>query len=220
MKKPTYQELEKRVKELEQVEDELRESEQKFRSLAENSRDNITRHDREGRYLYANPASLNFVGVTEDNIIGKTRREVGFPPELCDFLDDRTYKVLTSGKPGQEQFEWESKDGKAMLDWRLYPEFDEDGEVRSVLGISRDITEMKKAEEDLQKSYEILNTIVDGTTDVIFIKDLKCRYVLINRAGVDFIGKPLDEIIGKDDTELFSPEEARIIMEKNIEVMN
>ena len=220
MKKPTYQELEKRVKELEQVEDELRESEQKFRSLAENSRDNITRHDREGRYLYANPASLNFVGVTEDNIIGKTRREVGFPPELCDFLDDRTYKVLTSGKPGQEQFEWESKDGKAMLDWRLYPEFDEDGKIRSVLGISRDITEMKKAEEELYNSYELLNAVVEGTTDLIFIKDLEGRYIMINRSGVEFFGKPKEKIIGKDDTVHFSPEAARLLMEADREIMD
>ena len=209
----------KDITEHKKAEEDLKESEQEFRSLAENSQDYIVRHDRECRYQYANPASIKIAGIAEDNIIGKTHREAGYPPELCNFFEDRINKVVSSGIPGHEQFEWESIDGKVMMDWKLCPEFDENGEVRSVLGISRDITEMKKAEEDLQKSYDILNTIVEGTTDFIFIKDLKCRYVMINRAGVDYFGKPLDEIIGKVDTELFNPEVAQQSMGLDREIM-
>lgn len=80
------------------------------------------------------------------------------------------------------------------------------------IGIGQDITERKRAEMALQKSESTLRTIIESATDAIFVKDLDGKYLLINSAGAKFLGKAVDHIIGKDDTELFSSNTAEEIM--------
>jgi len=138
------------------ADDALRESEEKFRTLAESSRDYIMRYDRQCRHTYMNPAALRISGLTEDKIIGKTHRESGFDESMSRFWEEKITGVLETGKPYQTQFAWESVDGRVVLDWMLTPEFSDDGTVRSVLGVARDITQLKKAEEEQLKKNEEL----------------------------------------------------------------
>ncbi len=135
----------------ERAEEALRESEEKFRSLAENNQDYIMRYDQECRHLYENPAALQVSGLGEEDIIGKTHREAGFDEELCELWEEKITRVLKTGESSQSIFEWEGAEGKVYLDWRLFPEFDKDGTVKTVLGIARDITEYKQAEEEIRK---------------------------------------------------------------------
>src|SRR5262249_23684289 len=67
--------------------------------------------------------------------------------------------------------------------------------------------------------HSILQAVIEGTTDAVFVKDLKGRYLMINAAGARFLGKAVGEVLGKDDAALFSPETARAIMERDREVM-
>ncbi|UCH97102.1 MAG: PAS domain S-box protein [Candidatus Aminicenantes bacterium] len=135
---------------LKQREEALEESEEKFRSLAENTQDYIMRYDKECRHLYENPAALRVTGFTEEDIIGKTHREAGFDQKLCELWEEKITQVFKTGEPTGSIFDWESAEGKVYLDWRLYPEFDSNGNVKTVLGISRDITELKEVEEQLK----------------------------------------------------------------------
>ncbi len=138
------------------ADDALRESEEKFRTLAESSRDYIMRYDRQCRHTYMNPAAIRVSGLTEDKIIGKTHRESGFDESMSRFWEEKITGVLETGKPYQTQFAWDSVDGRVVLDWMLTPEFSEDGTVRSVLGVARDITQLKTAEEEQLKKNEEL----------------------------------------------------------------
>jgi len=145
------------ITERQKKEEALRESEEKFRSLAESSPDYIVRYDRKCRHIYVNPAALRVSGQTEDNITGKTHRETGFDENQSRFWEEKITRVFETGKPYQTQFEWESIDGPVVLDWKLTPEYADDGSVRSVLGVSRDITQLKSAERELIKKNEELN---------------------------------------------------------------
>jgi len=71
----------------------------------------------------------------------------------------------------------------------------------------------KDAEKRLRESEERYRAVVDGTTDVVYVKDLQGRYRLFNTAASHFTGKSFAEVIGNDDTFLFSPDEAREVME-------
>lgn len=135
---------------LKQREEALRDSEEKFRSLAENTQDYIMRYDKECRHLYENPAALRVSGFTEEDIIGKTHREAGFDEEMCEFFEEKITQVFKTGESSQSVFQWESANGNVYLDWRLYPEFDRNGNVKTVVGISRDITELKRVEKQLK----------------------------------------------------------------------
>jgi len=162
----------------------IRESEEKFRSLAENSQDYIMRYDAECRHLYENPAALQVSGLTQEEIIGKTHREAGFDEELCDLWEEKIGRVFQTGEPSQTVFEWESVGGRVHLDWRLYPEFDEGGNVKTVLGISRDITERVHLEAQnerlaaLEERERIGRELHDDLAQVIGYVDLQAQAAL------------------------------------------
>jgi PAS domain S-box-containing protein len=80
-------------------------------------------------------------------------------------------------------------------------------------------TERARAERSLQQSYDLVRAVVEGTTDAVFVKDREGRYLMINAAGAGFLGKTVAEVIGQDDTQLFTPLTARAIMEGDRRVM-
>ena len=67
--------------------------------------------------------------------------------------------------------------------------------------------------------HHLLQMICDSIPDAVWVKDLQGRYVMINAAGIRFLNTSSEEIIGKDDTFLFTPETARMIMEKDRKVI-
>ena len=69
-----------------------------------------------------------------------------------------------------------------------------------------------EAEAALRESRALLHSIVEGTTDVIFVKDLRGRYVSFNSAGARAVGKSVADVLGKDDTFLFPPADAARVM--------
>ncbi len=70
----------------------------------------------------------------------------------------------------------------------------------------------------LFQSMALLRAVVEGTSDAVFVKDKLGKYLLLNSAGAQFIGKPADEVLGHDDRELFdAPEgEALILNDRKI----
>src|SRR5262249_14840052 len=96
---------------------------------------------------------------------------------------------------------------------------DEEGRVTAYDGLISDITERKKAEEAVQNSLTLLQAVIEGTSDAVFVKDRQGPYLMINTAGARFLGRSVEEVIGKDDTELFSRETALPIMEVDRRVM-
>ncbi len=70
-----------------------------------------------------------------------------------------------------------------------------------------------------EKNLSLLQGITEGTTDAVFVKDLQGRYLMINSAGGRFLGRRTEDVIGRNDAELFTPEEGRAIMKRDREVV-
>jgi PAS domain S-box-containing protein len=68
---------------------------------------------------------------------------------------------------------------------------------------------------ELQENLGLLQGITEGTTDAVFVKDLQGRYLMMNAAGARFLGRSVDDVLGKDDVELFSPEIGRAMMQRD-----
>lgn len=96
---------------------------------------------------------------------------------------------------------------------------DRQGKIIAGVAIFHDITERKLAQQELQKSYNLLQAVIEGTVDAIFVKDLQGKYVLLNSTSAKIIGASKEEILGKDDREFFSPEIAHILMETDQRIM-
>ncbi len=85
--------------------------------------------------------------------------------------------------------------------------------------LKEEIAERKRAEQALLESNSLLRGVIEGTTDFIFAKDLDGRYLMVNTASANFVGKPAEEIVGKTDAELFPPEIAQQLIEHDRRVI-
>ncbi len=152
------------INERKQAEEALIRSENKFRTLAENSTDIIVRFDRQNRHIYANPAAEEPYARSPEEIIGKTHGELGMAPEKAKFWERHHENVFATGKPETMEFHYTSPHGKEYyFNTRIMPEFI-DGKVTSVLSISRDITEIKEAEDKLKEMLNNLEKLVEERT--------------------------------------------------------
>jgi len=85
--------------------------------------------------------------------------------------------------------------------------------VAGIIVNARDVTERRQAEDELVRSHHLLEAIIEGTTDTIFVKDVDGRCLMINAAGASLLGREKREVIGKTDHDLFRAELAARITE-------
>ena len=134
-----------------QVEDALRESEARFRVLAECSLDTIMRFDRAHRHLYVNPIVEQQTGIPAQEFLGKTHAELGFPEHLVTLWEATIEQVFTTGQPHRLEFEFPNH---IWIDWQLMPEIGLDDQVIAVIAAARNITSAKTVEAALQQAKE------------------------------------------------------------------
>ena len=158
------EELQAQSEELRITNEALHESEKRFRTLAENSPDAIARFDRQNRHTYVNPAAAKIYGFPQEEIIGKTLGELKRDPEQVKFLETYYEIAFATGKPEKVEFQYISPAGNEYyFSARIVPEF-VDGKVASILTISHDITDIKKAEAKLKKTQDNLENLVKERT--------------------------------------------------------
>ncbi|MGB9978408.1 PAS domain S-box protein [Methanobacterium sp.] len=219
----------------EQMEKALIRSENEFRTLAENSPDIIARFDKKNRHVYVNPAAAEPYGLSQEDIIGKTHGEIGMDPEKTAFWEKHHNKVFTTGKPETIEFQYKSPQGEEYyFNTQIVPEF-VDGEVKSVLAISRDITYIKEAEVELkearanleiqvkertlelEEAYQSLKfannynrSLIEANLDPLVTIGPDGKITDVNYSTELVTGYSRDEIIGTDFSDYFTePEKAR-----------
>ena len=93
---------------------------------------------------------------------------------------------------------------------------DENQQAVGILGVSRDITERKRADDELLRTNTLLDSIVEHIPNMIFLKDAKeLRFLLFNRAGEDLLGYPREDMLGKNDYDFFPKDQADFFTEKD-----
>jgi two-component system, cell cycle sensor histidine kinase and response regulator CckA len=147
--------LQEEISERKKVEQALRVNEGHLRTLVQTIPDLVWLKDKNGVYLSCNPIFERFFGAREADIIGKTDYDF-VDRDLADFFVEQDRKAIAAGKPTTNE-EWIifADDGhRALLETIKTPMYDGRGTLIGVLGIGRDITGRKRAEDALQESEE------------------------------------------------------------------
>ncbi len=146
-----------------QAEEALRESEERYRALAESTRDIIYIVDQEGTLLYANSAASRSMGLPCSEIVGKRQRDL-FPPEMAQAHIEKIGRVFTTGEVLEEDELFHFGPEEVWLRVHLLPIRDRTGQITSVMGVCHNITDRKRAEEALQKAHDQLERRVQERT--------------------------------------------------------
>jgi PAS domain S-box-containing protein len=179
--------LRKHISEREQSRREIFEREQQVRALAENSPDLVARCDREGRYLYANPALAIATGLSPAELTGRRMGEFSFSAEHVALWQRTIAQVFASGQSLTVEFDLKTPSGLRRFESRAIPELGRDGAIESVLIVSRDITERVAAERALRQSEERYRTLIESAIIGILVhQDGHVRYA--NPAALQMFG--------------------------------
>ncbi len=92
--------------------------------------------------------------------------------------------------------------------------------LRHSTKLADEVAERKRAEAELQKSSALLRAVAAGTNDAVYVKDRDGKYLLFNEAAAGFVGRPIHEVLGRDDSGLFEPDSVRIIKDRDHRVMS
>ncbi|MEA2004787.1 MAG: PAS domain S-box protein, partial [Acidobacteriota bacterium] len=95
---------------------------------------------------------------------------------------------------------------------------DEKKTQKKLIDESVECHKRKKAEEEVRESEELLKAVLDASDEIIFAKDLNSRYTHANATFSKKFNRPLEEIVGKTDEDIFSDKEARLLREIDLEV--
>jgi PAS domain S-box-containing protein len=211
--KPTYEELEQKFKGLQEennnlklMEEDWRESEEKYRTLIENVNIGVYRNtgDPRGRFLQANPAMVRMFGY--DSVEEFMNVSVS---DLYQDPEDRKRFITKIKKDGiveDEEIRLHKKDGTPL--WcavKAKIQYDRNSKVQWMDGVIEDITERKEAEKAIRKSERRLADIIDFLPDATFAIDLQGSVISWNRAIEEMTGVKAKDILGKGTYEYALP---------------
>ncbi|WP_287582679.1 PAS domain S-box protein [Candidatus Borrarchaeum sp.] len=193
----------------------LRESEERYRSLFEDSRDAIYIITRDGYYIDVNQSFVELSGYTKEEILKLNVLEFYVNP--ADRLRFQ-HEIERNGSVRDFEVKFRKKDGteiNSLLSSTVRT--DSDGSVLGYQGIVRDITERKKAEEALLESEERYRSIFEASRDMVYIRTKEGNFVDINPAGLKMFGYTKEEMLNLNVMELYVDPADRIKFQQEIE---
>jgi len=202
------------VTERKQMEEALRQSEEKYRTILEKMQEGYFEMDLAGNFTFVNDAECRNLGYTSEELIGMNNRQ---------YQDETTAKkvyqiyngIYKTGDPVKAlEVEVIRKDGtKVFNETSVSLIRDAQGKPIGFRGISRDVTERKQAEEALRQSEERYRTIIENIQDGYFEVDLAGNFTFVNDAECRNLGYTSEELIGMNNRQYTDQETSKKLYE-------
>ncbi|KAF2514864.1 PAS domain S-box protein [Flavobacterium foetidum] len=185
----------------------LKESRDHYLNLVENTPDIITRWDKDLKLIFANSALEKKTGTSLEQLLGKTYLEMGQPDDIAQSYFESLQKAFRTGETVEHYKKLSTLEGVVDLYSRMIPEKNALGEVESILATARDITDLKKAGEEIKHRQELLQATMDSSPDMIQVFEavrdqngeiVDFTWILNNNTSIEAYG----DVIGKRLLEL------------------
>ena len=186
----------------------------------ENLYDAVIISDLNGHITDWNPAAERIYGFTRDEVLGRTAVELWMEPDEASALDAHIRKALDGEGRWQGEVRFVRKDGtRGVSETLVIPLRDPAGRRVGALGVNRDVTERKRAEEALRASEERFRLILTGTQQVFFyVHDLHGVYESLSPSVRDVLGYAPEELQGKPFTVLHTGHDSDRAVEEQTQV--
>ncbi|MBD8071467.1 PAS domain S-box protein [Bacillus sp. PS06] len=204
----SHKELEKEVKEKQQMVQLIKESEERYKSLFENHPDAVFSVDLEGRFVSVNEGCVNLSGRSREELLGMNYIKV--INEKDHGKAQNIFGISLKGSPHHDELQVVHKDGHIISIQATAIPIIIDGKVIGVYGVAQDISLQKDLWQQLYESEEKYRHLVEGSPDAIIIKQIPSKkWMFINQTGLKLLGvdqldstkSSLEYWIHKDDYE-------------------
>lgn len=196
--------LQQEISERRRAEEALRKSEERYRRLAENAPDIVYRFEfiPRRRFTFISPSVQRITGCTPDEYYA----DPDLPFKLVHPEDTPLLECVFRARTFQEgvlalclpELRWVREDGTIIwTEEHTAPIYDEEGNIVAVEGIARNITQRKKAEEELKVAHQKLLGIIEFLPDATLVIDEDRKVIAWNRAIEIMTGVPKEDILGK-----------------------
>jgi PAS domain S-box-containing protein len=207
------------ITESKQAEDALRVASAELRQTLHTAATGLIHCSRDLRYISANPAYAQWIGLPVEKIVGRPIVEV-MGQAAFEIIRPRIERVLRG-----ERVEYEDElpiAGEFKCTQAVYtPDRDDSGNVVGWVGSVMDITGRKRNEEEIKAANAFLDAIIENIPLMLFIKESQSlRFIRFNRVGEDLLGWPKETLIGKNDYDFWPKEQAEFFIEKDRETLN
>jgi len=183
------------------IEFDLRQREERFRSLVNHSPTKIHVKDAEGRYILINEEAARLFGVTEGEALGKDAHDL-FPRALADQFSKHDRAVMETGRTVAQEERWLCDDGEKIYLTTKFPIEDSFGRFVAVGAIGTDITDRKRAEKALQESEERFQGFAEIGSDWMWEMDADLRFSYFSDPLHKITGLPREHYLGKSRLEV------------------
>ncbi len=171
------------ITEKKRLEEELFRWDEEARVLTEHLPDMISRLDVHGKFLYLNRWFDVSRDITPESYLGKRPNELGFPEAISLAWNNELERVCLERTASVIEFGFTNEEGQKVFESRVVPEYGRTGRVRSVLVVTRDLTEKKQAESKLRESEERFRQLAESIADVFWLVDAQSqRFIYVSPA--------------------------------------
>jgi len=196
----------------EETEKAVRRSESKYRQLLENIPQRIFYKDTNSVYMACNPAFAKDLGISPDEIVGKTDYDL-FPKDVADFYIAADKEVFDSLLPyrDDEIYVVDGEERNTKIQKTIVR--DDNGKVIGIFGIFWDITEEVEAIKSLERSEKQYRLLYENLTDGLYQMDANGFITWASQKAANIFGRQQDEVVGINILEFVHPDEREEITE-------
>jgi len=200
------------ITERNRVEAALRESEARYRSLAEASQDLIFVIDQNDTVLYINQRAADFLRKPAAAVIGHPR-SANFPKEVSDHQYQALQHIFATGKPVRSEGPMNLWGERRWFDHALVPIPDAEGKITSVLGVSREITTRIVAEQERQQNEQTNRFIAEHSVDIIHRLTPDCVCTYASPSVTPVLGYTQEDLAGTSVLSMIHPDDLPGVLE-------